>query len=132
MKKILPGLLLAACLSAPAATVIFNLTDILQGTQGLTRRTMVIEPRGTPKGHVPGNLVVTSERRFMPTGSNAVVTATNMIDGIYRIQVWGISYTSVFRILIPTTNGTINASDYIISANDNGLDLQNGRPLELQ
>jgi len=127
-------LLLLSCLlslTAFGADVVFNLTDFLTTTDALKRKQAMIEPQSTVKGNSAGNLVVTSERRFYNLGTNGSFTATNMVDGVYRVHVYGISYTSVFRINIPATNGSLFASDYLISGSP-GIDTEDGQDLDLE
>lgn len=127
-KKILLLLLVPACAFA-GANVTFNLTDFLGSVDTLKRKTMTVQPLSTVRAN--GTNVVVSERRFYNTGTNAIVTITNMTEGIYRVTVWGGNYTSVFGIRIPDTNGTITASDHLTSLVSGALELDDGRILLL-
>lgn len=132
MKSLLATLsVLLLAVSAWSASVVFNLRDFLQGTPGLIRRAMVVEPLSTVKGNVT-NLVITSERRYFNTGTNGVVNTTNMIGGLYRVSVMGNTWTSVFRINVPDTNGTLQASDLITSTPSSALDLEDGTPIDIE
>lgn len=122
---------LALCpLVAFAADVTFNLTDFLGTVDTLKRKQAMIEPRNTVRAN--GNSVVTSERRFFNTGTNGVFTATNMLDGLYRVTVSGLNYTSVFHINLPATNGALQASDYITSLDSGVLETEDGIPIDLE
>lgn len=115
---------------AAAANVTFNLTDFLGTVDTLKRRTALVEPRSTVKANSTN--VVTSERRFFSTGSNGIFTATNMVEGLYRVTVSGINYTSVFHVNIPDTNGAVQASDYITSLASGALESEDGQPIDLE
>lgn len=122
--------LLAIAAAAVAADVTFNLTDFLGTVDTLKRKQVIIEHRNTVRAN--GVNVVTGERRFFNTGTNAVFTTTNMLDGLYRTTVYGGNYTSVFHINIPDTNGAINASDYITSLDTGVLETEDGVPIDLE
>lgn len=117
--------------SAWPATVVFNLTDFITGTPTLQRKVLMVEPLTAVHGNTT-NLVITGERRSWNTGTNAQVVATNMVAGTYRCSVFGGTWTSVFRIKVIATNGTIYASDVITSANASAIDTEAGTPLELE
>lgn len=129
MKKLLTFLLLFP-LAAFSATVTFNLLDFIQTTMPLTRRTMIIEPLSTVRQN--GTNVITSERRFFNTGTNAIVIATNMNEGTYRCSVLGLNSTSVFRVNIPDTNGNLTASYYLVSASSTALETEEGTTIDLE
>ena len=115
-----------------SATVEFNLRDIIQTSQSLKLRTAVIEPLSTVKANTISNTVILSERRIYNTGTNASFTATNLIDGLYRVYVYGNNATSVFRVNIPSTNGTVYASDYLTSGNPFAVDTEDGLSIEIE
>lgn len=123
-------LLLCICATlAFSADVTFNLKDFINTTQPFQRRTLEIVPKFSPSSN--GTNVITSERRYFNLGINAVITATNMVDGLYWCYAYGVSTTSRFAVLIPATNGTITASDYVTSIGS-GLETENGIPIDLE
>lgn len=132
MKTFFTITFLVCALFAGAADVTFNLKDFLQTVQPLQRRTTLIEPLSTVRANNSSNTVILSERRLFNTGTNGAFTATNMVEGVYRVSVYGINYTSVFRVNIPDTNGTLMASDYLVSGNPFAIDAEDGQPLELE
>lgn len=116
------------CLALPTlgANVTFNLTDFLTTVQPLQKKTVLIEPQSTPAAG-SNNTVVVSERRYFNLGTNASFVATNMIYGYYRCSVWGPTYTSVFRIYLPTPPTDSYASDLIVPiSSDNPLLIDGG------
>lgn len=115
---------------AQAANVTFNLTDFLGTVETLKRRQATLEPRSTVRGNST-NLVM-SERRYFNTGTNGIFTATNLNEGLYRVTVAGISYTSVFHINIPSTNGNLQASDYLTTLAGNALESEEGETIDLE
>lgn len=129
MKTTITLLFCLASLFAHGADVTFNLKDFIQTTQPLQRRTLEIVPKSSPSSNSTN--IILSERRYYNLGTNAVVTATNMVDGIYWCYAYGLSYTTHFRINIPDTNGTISAADYIFSTGS-GIDTENGIELDLE
>lgn len=113
-----------------AANVTFNLTDFIGTVQTLQRRQVVVEPRSTVKSNSTN--AVMSERRFFNTGTNGIFTATNMTDGLYRVSVMGLNNTSVFHVNIPSTNGTLQASDYLITLATGALETEDGQTIDLE
>lgn len=127
---IITAVLLATITGILAADVTFNLTDFLGTVETLKRRTVLIEPRSTSRANVTN--VVLSERRFFNTGTNGIFTTTNMIEGLYRVTVSGINYTSIFHVNIPSTNGTLQASDYLTTLSTGALETEEGQPLDIE
>jgi hypothetical protein len=113
-----------------AANVTFNLTDFLGTVETIKRSTALIEPRSAPRSSITN--VVLKESRFFNTGTNGIFTATNMVDGLYRVTVKGINFTSVFHVNIPSTNGTLQASDYLTTLSTGALETEEGQPLDLE
>lgn len=122
--------LFLAASGAWAATVIFNLTDFLTGTPGLTRKPFMVERTTSVSGDTTN--VITGERRFWNTGSNGIVIASNMVAGIYKCSVLGNTWTSVFRINVVDTNGTLTASHIITSASSSAIDTEDGVPIDYE
>ena len=118
------------CLTGLAADVRFNLRDILTTTQPLVRRTVMVEPQSTPLAS--GTNVIVSERLFFNTGATAEFTATNMITGTYRVLVYGPTQTNIFRINVPDTTMTTNASAILISSANSGIETEDGRSIDIE
>lgn len=131
MKPILFILVCLACFAgkAFAADVTFNLKDFGLTVNQFNRRTLEIQPRFTPSSS--GTNIITADRRFYNLGTNGVVTVTNMVDGIYWVYAYGLTATSKFAVNIPSTNGTITASDYLTSTGGS-LETENGVPIDLE
>lgn len=113
-----------------AANVTFNLTDFIGTVETLKRRTTLIEPRSTARANLTN--VVLSERRFFQTGTNGIFTATNMVEGMYRVTVYGQNFTNQFHVNIPSTNGTIQASDYLTTVSTGALETEDGQTIDLE
>ena len=118
------GLCLLLAASAPAAHVVFNLTDFIGNTVPLQRKIVTIEPKSTVFGNDTN--IVTSEKRFYNAGTNAILTVSNMVYGLYLISVNGTTKTSIFRIYVPNTTLLTNASLIIVGSGP-GLMQDNGR-----
>lgn len=131
MKTIISMLLAVLLVSTiHAANVTFNLVDILGTVQNLQRKVVTIEPLSTVRANSPN--VVLSEKRFFNTGTNASFTATNLNEGEYKVTVAGANQNSVFRINVPSTNGTIFAADHLVSISSTALDTEEGQTLDLE
>lgn len=130
MKTKLIALILLAALTAGAANVRFNLRDFLQGTGPLVRRTVEVQPQSTPLSS--GTNVIVSEVRYFNTGTAAEFTATNMVTGTYRVLVYGPNRTNIFRINVPDTSMTTNASALLISAANDGVETEDGRSIDIE
>lgn len=113
-----------------AGNVRFNLRDFLQTAQPLVRRTAVIEPQSAPQAE--GTNIVISERRTFSTGTTGEFTATNMVEGTYRVLVFGPTRTNMFRINVPTFTGETNASTLLISSANDGIDTEDGRSIDIE
>ena len=129
MKKLLVILFIAIAAPLLAATVTFNLTDFLGSLDTLKRKQMAVQPLSTVRAN--GTNIMTSERRFYNTGTNALIILTNMAEGLYRVTVYGGSYTSVFGIHIPDTNGNLTASDRLTTLASGALETDEGTTLLL-
>ena len=113
-----------------AANVRFNLRDFLESPAQLVRRQAVMEPQSSPLAS--GTNVVLSERRTFNTGSAAEFTATNVVEGVYRVIVYGPTRTNMFRILVPDVAYETNASAILISSTDTGIDTEDGRSIDIE
>lgn len=113
-----------------AATVTFNLADFVASTP--QRKTMMVVPLSTPRGNSGNSTVIMSERKYYNTGTNGVVTITNMNEGLYQCSLYGLTSTSVFRVNVPDTNGTLVASDILITPSTVALETEEGTTLDLE
>lgn len=129
MKTAITLLLCIVTTLAFSADVVFNVKDFIGTTQPFQRRTLEIVPKFAPSAD--GTNVITAERRYFNLGTSGIITATNMVDGLYWCYAYGVSTTSRFAVLIPSTNGTITASDYVTSIGI-GLETENGIPIDLE
>jgi hypothetical protein len=57
--------------------------------------------------------------------------AAHVHGATYRVTVFGVN-TSVFRVNIPDTNGTLIASDYLETGNVGALETEEGQTLDLE
>lgn len=130
MKSLITLVLVLVAIAAHPANVRFNLRDFITTSQPLIRRTVMIEPQSTPMQS--GTNVVLSERRFFNTGSNGEFTATNMVEGTYRVLVYGPTYTNIFRINLPAGITETNASSILISSANNGIETEDGRSIDIE
>lgn len=112
------------------ANVRFNLRDFLSTAQPLVRRTAIVEPQSSPLAS--GTNVIVSETRMFNTGTLGEFTATNMVEGVYRVSVYGPTRTNIFRILVPAVDYTTNASGILISSTDSGIDTEDGRSIDIE
>ncbi len=124
------AILLASVLCAAAGNVRFNLTDFLTTSTPLVRRTAIIEPQSSPLAS--GTNVVLSERRYFNTGASGQFTATNVVEGTYRVLVYGPTQTNIFRINVPAFTGETNASALLISSANNGIETEDGRSIDIE
>lgn len=129
LSHVILALALAGSVAYPA-TVVFNLVDFITDTQGLRRRPFMIERLTAVSGNTTN--VVTGERRVWNIGTNGIVTATNMLAGLYQCRVLGLSHTSVFRINVIDTNGTLTASHIITSSSSSAIDTEEGIPIDFE
>lgn len=130
MKLSIPIFLAASLLVSVAADVRFNLRDFLVTTQPLVRRTVEVQPQSAPLSN--GTNVIISEVRFFSTGTTGEFTATNMVTGTYRVLVYGPTRTNIFRINVPATSASTNASAILISSANNGIETEDGRSIDLE
>lgn len=124
------SILFCVAFGAVAADVRFNLRDFLQTPQPLIRRTVEVQPQSSPLSN--GTNIVLQERRYFNTGAAGEFIATNMVEGTYRVLVYGQTYTNVFRINVPDYSGSTNASALLISSANNGIETEDGRSIDLE
>lgn len=127
MKTILAILLFP--ILAFGANVTFNLADFTTTT--ITNRPVKIEPKSTPKGW-PVDLIISRDSLTKYSNTNGTFTVTNMVAGTYLCTLMGPYARSEFRIYVDDTNATLNASDLLVSANDEGIDTEDGIPIDLE
>jgi hypothetical protein len=130
MKAKIAVLFFVLVFTAGAANVRFNLRDFVTTTQPLIRRTVEVQPQSTPLQS--GTNVILSETRFFNTGTTGEFTATNVVTGTYRVLVYGPTRTNIFRINVPDTSVTTNASAILISAANDGIDTEDGRSIDIE
>jgi hypothetical protein len=129
MKKIILILCaLAPLLPIRSADVTFNLADFTTGA--ITNRPLRIEPKSTPRAS--GTNIISRDTITRYSDTNGILTVTNMVRGTYLCTLLGPFARSEFRIFVTDTNTALDASDLIISANDAGIDTEDGLTLDLE
>lgn len=104
-------LLMAGCYSVQGADVVYNIRDFTTSTN---LRKAQITPLSTPA--VIGTNIIQSDRLPFTNITDGSFTVTNMVGPVtYRVELIGPFTTTTFTNLIPDTNITINAKDYISS-----------------
>jgi hypothetical protein len=111
---ILGTLLVAAlCGLASAADVTFNWADFGLLTNRLSGKQTFITPTSNPQAN--GNFIISGDRKIYTNSGAANFTVTNMAVGGYKIELDGFYSRTVFSILVPDTNATLNANTLITS-----------------
>lgn len=126
--KTLIALLLSLSV-ARSADVVFNLADFT--TVAITNRAVYVWPKSTPKANAV-DLILSRDRKTYVSDTNGTFTVTNMTAGSYLCQLQGPYAKTDFRIYVDDTNATLNASDLLVSANDSGIDSEDGTPIDLE
>lgn len=129
MKTIVTIILLSSFV-AGAANVRFNLRDFILSSDPLIRKRVEVQPQSSPLAS--GTNVVLQETRYFNTGASGEFTATNMVEGTYKVVVYGTTRNSIFRINVPDSSNTTNASALLISSANNGLETEDGRSIDLE
>ncbi len=111
------------------ANVVFNLADFTTTT--ITNRPVKIEPKSSPKGW-PVDLIISRDSLTKYSDTNGTFTVTNKVAGTYVCTLMGPYAKSEFRIYVDDTNSTLNASALLISANDTGVDTEDGIPIDIE
>jgi hypothetical protein len=96
-------------LLAPAADVIVTPTDFQLSSA--TGRRVTLTPTGS---RTDGSVITTIEPRSL-TVTNASVTFSNTFAGTYKLDISGAPPTAL-RILVPDTNGAVNAATVLVTA----------------
>lgn len=122
-------LFIAASVSSPAADVVFNLADFT--TVAITNRQVRIEPKSTPRLG-PSDKIISRDSLIRYSDTNGTFTVTNIVYGTYLCSLMGPYARTEFRIYVDDTNATLNASDLLISANETGIDTEDGIPIDLE
>ena len=93
------------CLTAPAADLTLNLTHFTQ--TALTNRAVLIIPvQLTPAA----GQIAAYDRTAYTSGTNGLITITNMMAGLYQVEIQAPPTKTSFAILFPTnTTGTFRA-----------------------
>ena len=125
------GLFLLFCATSQGATntVTFNLADFT--TTAITNRQVKIEPKSTPRLG-PDDRIISRDSLIRYSDTNGTFIVTNMVYGTYAITLLGPYARTEFRIYVDDTNATLNASDLLISANEEGIDTEDGIPIDLE
>jgi len=123
------SLCLALVLGSFGANVTFNLADFT--TTSITNREVQLVNKNAPKAFSPSS-IISRDRRSFYSSTNGTFTATNVVDGVYLCTLIGPFANTEWRMLVPDTNGTLNASDLLISGNSSSIDLEDGTSLDLE
>lgn len=102
------------CLSAFGANVTFNLADFT--VTAITNRQVRIAPTTNPSTG-PTNTILSRDTLVRYSDSTGSFTVTNMQQGNYLCTLLGSYATTPFAIYVPSTNGTLNASDLLTATN---------------
>ena len=109
-------------------TVTFNLTDFT--AQGITNRQVKIEPLSTPRAG-DGSTVLSRDSLIRYSDTNGAFVLTNVSWGTYLCTLLGPYAKSQFRIFVPDTNDTHNASDLLTTAADS-VETEDGLTIDLE
>ena len=123
------GLVAFVSFCSRAADVTFNLADFT--TTAITNRMVKIEPKSTPRLG-PSDKIISRDSLIRYSDTNGTFTVTNMVYGTYAVTLMGPYAKTEFRIYVDDTNATLNASDLLVSANDEGIDTEDGIPIDLE
>lgn len=125
------ALFVLCCATSQGATntVTFNLADFT--TTAITNRQVKIEPKSTPRLG-PDDRIISRDSLIRYSDTNGTFIVTNMVYGTYAITLLGPYARTEFRIYVDDTNATLNASDLLISANETGIDTEDGIPIDLE
>ena len=108
-------------------TVTFNLADFTQGV--ITNRQVQIKPLSTPRAG--GAFVLSRDSLIRYSGTNGAFIVTNMQYGTYVCTLLGPYAKTEFRINVPDTNDTFNASDLFTTAADS-IETEDGLTIDLE
>ena len=101
--------------SAQAAHVYFNLSDFGLDTATHSNRITRLVPQSTPRSS--GTIVVTSEARSFTNSPAATFLASNLVTGVYKVEIPGRWTTTTFNILVPDDSATYSATALITTTN---------------
>lgn len=129
MKTTIALLLCLASLFALGSTntVTFNLADFT--SQRITNRLVKIEPKSTPRSGQT-NSVLSRDSFLRYSDTNGTFILTNMSYGLYLCTLMGPFAKSEFRIYVPETNDTFNASDLLTTDTD-GIETDDGLTIDI-
>jgi hypothetical protein len=108
IKRILFGAFMAAALGAQSAHLVVAPVDF-QGA-AYTNRVVVLTPTEA-RGELPYIYTIEPRKQTVTDGSG--VTFSNTFAGTYKLEISGSPYTSL-RLLVPDTNGLVNAVSCIV------------------
>lgn len=103
------SLVTSAATCARAGNAVFNFVDMT--TQPQAVRSLSLYPVGGPFTNGVGG-IVTRDRVSVTTGTNGMVTVSNVYGWTYRSELQGTWGTTTNYYTFPVTNGTFNAADY--------------------
>jgi hypothetical protein len=101
-----------------AADVLFNFGDYTSTPQQLKRFTLY----PVQVSLTNNSQLITRDRIVAATGTNGSMTVSNVMGGGYRSELAGTSIVTTNFFFFPTTNGLLNAKDYLANlTNGNSL-----------
>jgi hypothetical protein len=127
--KTIAAILCLFALTCSGANIVFNLADFTTGS--ITNREVQILPKSAPKAESP-NSIISRDRKSFYSNTSGTFTATNVVDGVYVCTLKGTFANTEWRMLVPDTNGTLYASDLIISGNSTSIDTEDGNSLDME
>jgi hypothetical protein len=118
MKKVL-SILLLSCGTLWAAHLSFDMSDL--GQSAISQRRVYVHPESTPRAE--SGEIITSDSKTFVTTTNGTYTLSNVVQGVYRIEIIGPTATppkpnTIFRITVPDTNIVVEV-DTLITVNTN-------------
>jgi len=109
MKRILFFLMLVLALRLDAAHVVLNLGDFTE--DGVTNRKVVWTPPGVSGSGT--KVILTDKKLYTVTNS---VTISNVVAGVYTVEVQAPPSASRFWLDVPATNGLVNARSILVTS----------------
>ena len=109
MKRFLPFLMLVLALRLDAAHVVLELGDFT--ADGVTNRKVVWTPPGVSGSGT--KVILTDKKLYTVTNS---VTISNVVSGVYTVEVQAPPSASRFWLDVPATNGLVNARSILVTS----------------
>jgi hypothetical protein len=100
---------------ARSAHVYFNLSDFGLDTAAHSNRLTRLIPQSTPRAD--GSTIISSETRTFTNSPTATFLASNLVTGVYKVEIPGRWTTTLFNILVPDDSLTYNANTLITTTN---------------